>query len=260
MGFKEVYINSLEEYIDTVFYYDGDIVYRGVSNKDYALIPGIGRESRGGWSKKDTIIFESEMLSEFSEKVASMENCSNYTELAVLAQHYGLPTRLLDWTWNPLVALYFSIKGNPDQDAAVYVANIENIPKALPSLDYSSIVYQGGSPMAKRLGELDEFSSLTVSESAYKYFENIQDGFDGVKFIVMKPKAKTQRVIAQDSIFIVHVNPFLSFDENVIEKIIIKKELKKPFTYYLNKLGFHAFSMFPGCDGLCSYLRDKYLF
>ena len=260
MSFKETSIDSLEEYIDIVFSHEGDIIYRGVSDKEYALIPGIGRKLKGGWDREHTIIFESEMLSEFSEKVASIENCNNYTELVVLAQHYGLPTRLLDWTWNPLVSLYFSIKGSPDKDAAVYIANIENITRALASFDYSTIVYQGGSPMAKKLNESEEFSKLTIAESAYKYFESIQDGFNGIKFIAMTPKAKTQRVISQDSIFIIHVNPFIPFDEHILEKIIIKKELKKPFTYLLNKLGFHDFSMFPGCDGLCSYLKNKYLF
>lgn len=232
----------------------------GGSNKEYNLIPGIGRKSRGGWDRKNTIIFESEMLSEFSEKVASIENYNSYTELVILAQHYGLPTRLLDWTENPLVALYFSIKGNIDKDSAVYVANIESIPMAFENFDYSHIVYQAGSQMSEELSQRDEFLELTCAEMACKHYEAIQKSLKNRNFIVMRPKAKTQRVIAQDSIFIIHADPFVPFDEYVVEKIIIKKELKKPFTYYLNKLGFHAFSMFPGCDGLCSYLRDKYLF
>lgn len=261
MNFEEVYVENIKEYIDIVFSCDGDIVYRGVSDTDYPLIPGIGRKLKGAFDKRQRIILESEMLTEFFEKIASIEHCSNYTELAILAQHYGMPTRLLDWTGNPLVALYFSIKSNFTKDSAVYIADIANIPRAYANFDYSTFVYQGGTQAITELVLKDDsFAKLADDERAYTIFEHVQKNFKDNNFIVITPKAKTQRVIAQDSIFIFHADPFIPFDKYIVKKIIIKKEIKYRLMYYLNKLGFHDFSMFPDCDGLCSYLKNKYLF
>jgi hypothetical protein len=48
---------------------------------------------------------------------------SSLVETYLLAQHHGLLTRLLDWTTNPLAALYFAATGEPDHDGAMYVIN-----------------------------------------------------------------------------------------------------------------------------------------
>lgn len=259
MSFEEVCINNLQEYMGIVFSCAGNIVYRGISDKDYQLFPGIGRKLAEGKDKKEIIVFESEMLTEFSEKIVSVENYNNYTDLAILAQHYGMPTRLLDWTGNPLVALYFSIKRNPNKDAAVYMADISSVSKANTNFDYSTFVYQSGSPISNEMiRQIPEFAQLPYNEKIWIFFENIQSRFKNNNFIVINPKAKTQRVIAQDSIFVLHVDPFIPFDKHIVKKVVIDKKLKNDFGRYLNRLGFHDFSMFPDCDGLCSYLKNKY--
>ncbi|GHV67619.1 hypothetical protein AGMMS49928_05030 [Spirochaetia bacterium] len=99
-------------------------IFRGVSNCDYQLIPSIGR------IKKDIYIVEKNLMRKFKESaigyIGRLPN-DEYEWLA-LAQHHGLPTRLLDWTYNPLIALFFAVKNNYENDGRIYIAwNISQI-------------------------------------------------------------------------------------------------------------------------------------
>ncbi len=50
-------------------------------------------------------------------------NSDNNVEIYFAAQHFGMPTRLLDWSWNPLTALFFACFDEPRKDGFVYAMN-----------------------------------------------------------------------------------------------------------------------------------------
>lgn len=87
---------------------DSSWVYRGLGDKDFELMPGIGR---GNYSPAN----ERTLLEVFERRAAEFVDLSNMSrwDRMALAQHHGLPTRLLDWTTNPLVAAYFAVTGRP---------------------------------------------------------------------------------------------------------------------------------------------------
>jgi len=117
-----ILIASITEFIEYVenSYNDDYTLFRG-QPKDKQLLPPIGRESfRPREELADT---ERHMLDEFRAIVVpflSFEPKSELEWLAV-AQHHGMSTRLLDWTTNPLAALWFAIRSAGKEDNAVDV-------------------------------------------------------------------------------------------------------------------------------------------
>lgn len=100
--------------------------YRGQSDESYELKPSICRKN-GNYIK-----YENELISEFKRlKPSEFEHISNDFDLLAKMQHYGLKTRLLDITSNPLIALYFACENQNNKDGEVFlidsIINYESI-------------------------------------------------------------------------------------------------------------------------------------
>ncbi|RTL11012.1 MAG: FRG domain-containing protein [Neisseriaceae bacterium] len=98
---------------------DFSIVFRGHSDKSFMLLPTLFRKDENGkfiYQVGKEHVYINEYIKKFPE-------FSSQPKINVLAdmQHYGLPTRLLDWTTNPLIALYFACSGKDtiDKDGSV---------------------------------------------------------------------------------------------------------------------------------------------
>jgi hypothetical protein len=101
-------------------YLDGNYLFRGVTSVRHTLIPSVGRQ-RDGFSYKLSI--EKALFEQFKREALpflAIRPEGDWEWLA-LAQHYGVPTRLLDWSESPSVSLFFAVWGNDDEDAGLYI-------------------------------------------------------------------------------------------------------------------------------------------
>jgi len=141
-------------------------VFRGVSDKvNHLLIPSIGRTCLSNYTlKKEIQIFE-----QFKLKANIYTKAETDFEWLALAQHHGLPTRLLDWTFNPLVAAFFAVRNNDNLNARVYTV------------------------------ETNDFSFLDINK------ENNPFSISRISFIY--PPIATSRLELQNGIFTIHPLP-----------------------------------------------------
>jgi hypothetical protein len=232
---KNIEIHNFDKYVEKVgsFFKSSKLrLYRGQSC-DKPLLPKIAREMN---SLKNFKVRESELFEEFNYRACQHEkeikNLNKWENISI-AQHYGLPTRLLDWTSNPLTALWFSLSKKQENETDRFVWGV--------ILDNSDI----------------------LKDETIDPFEIDQTFFYRPKFINL-------RISNQLGWFSVHnldnkKSKMQSIEEIerykiIMAKFIIKINDKYDRNEYLKKLdifGINYSTVFPDLDGLCKYLDWK---
>jgi hypothetical protein len=196
--------------------------YRGVSSASkHKLITKVGRNFEH--EQSDLTSLEEFMLSKFQRSaILHLDHRpEDKWEWLSIAQHHGMPTRLLDWTTNPLVAAYFACAKQPDEDGAIYLLSQFN---ELPTID-------------------------TEKETPF----NIKE------VSLFEPVHITKRLASQNGVFTVHPYPTTEWESGSIRILLICKSAKNKIIYSLKKRGIHESSLFPDLDGLARFLGAELL-
>ena len=217
-------IGDIQSYVNLVLENarNGTFVYRGHASKEWSLKPSIGRND------KYDVILEKEVFLRFKQNYYSYttERPHSDMDLLFLGQHYGLPTRLLDFTYNPMIALYFACESELEMDGRVYVKSME------------------------KLLLMDSDSNSTMPHSIDEVL-----AIKGSRFIV--PNYTDARYKNQKALFLLSDKPNKKFTF-VTDSYIIKKESKEQILRDLANLGYDRTLVYPLLDSLCADIKKEH--
>ena len=226
-----------------------DFVYRGESDERNVLTTSLIR--LGG----DYATLEQHLLRSFRKYAPQgvLTTQSTWSWLA-LAKHHSLPTRLLDWSYSPYVALHFvtASADRYDRDGAVWMVDYVRAGERLPRKLRGEVEEDGGNAFS-----VDQLDRLAPT---LRDFDRLGDDF--VAFF--EPPALDERIVNQYGLFSLMPDPTARLDTwleqhpDLVRRVVIPAELKWEVRDKLDQANVTERVLFPGLDGLTAWLKRYY--
>ena len=258
-------ITSFQDYIDQVDTATPGALtslwFRGVGNATYKLAPSIHRHA--DVTNIDNLFdMENKLLTRYKERSVPYlaSQVRDQWELLFLMQHYSVPTRLLDWTENPLIALFFALSsakrnatGVYDKDAAVWLLSAAKWNQT----DFSHQSYKGGA-----LSPSDTMVNHSYAiGSDPRYINELPVAILGIH--------NSPRIVAQRGCFTlfgksllpmeeIFSAPNTNFPKETLRKIIIPASLIGILLEKLVWMGISDSVIYPDLEGLAKETKRQF--
>ena len=229
----EVIANLREEY-------EGPLWYRGHGDASWKLVPGYYRSNMN--------VSEHSLLIKFRQSATMLvdRQPADSFDWLFLMQHYGVPTRLLDWTESPLVALYFCVNSEPDKEGAIWILKP-------PELNEIANIRAKNEDGFIPSFQDDELESYTI--------ESLRTN-DRVRLSPLATIASRNnpRIQAQLGAFTIHHHEQDPIEDlgnrEHAQRILVSADAKTALKKELEILGFTRFQMFPELASVGYLIRE----
>ncbi len=238
-----------DAYMPTLNRFRSNYAYRGLEDANFTLSTTLMRAGQ--------VHLEKHMLRNFI-KYSTIEGDNNSIwKWLTLGQHHGLPTRLLDWTYSPLVALHFATATfeHFDSDSLIWAINYKQTLDQLPTGKLKQTYIKEGSHI---------FTIDMLNQSGLQGLEGLEQLSKEPFCMFFEPPSINGRIVNQYALFSVMSNPSQTIDSWIEKKqidrfrILIPKSLKWEIRDKLDQSNINERVLFPGLDGLASWLKRQY--
>ncbi|MFC2086654.1 FRG domain-containing protein [Bacteroidota bacterium] len=246
---KELYANSWTQEIQR---FRSNFAFRGLSDKNYDLKTSLLRLGVANYK------LEYHIIRNFKKYAPGIPGKSSFTiwNWLVIAQHHRLPTRLLDWTFSPFIALHFATSNleKYTMDGAIWCVDFVKLHTLLPA------------PLREVLDEEGAYG-FTV-EMLSRFMPDTLNEFDRLSnedfALFFNPPSINDRIVNQFALHSVVSNSGTKLDEILMKhpylykRVIIPTTLKWEIRDKLDQANINERILFPGLEGLCKWLKRHY--
>ncbi len=235
--------------------YRSPYAYRGVYNAHFGLETSLQRLGRIPSKVEGTMIRNFKKYSPINTLIDDYNNLWNWISLG---QHHGLPTRLIDWTHSPNVALHFLTEdmSTYHMDGAIWMVNYVALREYLPEELKTPILSK----------DMFYFSSMELKQNIGNTLEELYDFSSRNKntMIFFEPPSLDDRIINQFALFSFMLDPdsspleWLKIHPQYLKKVIIPAELKWEIRDKLDQANITERIIYPGLEGISRWLKRWY--
>lgn len=253
---REVVIDSVGQLMDVVEHFGG--VFRGLPDRSYALTTTLDRFHHG----QAGVNFERRLFVEFKQRARPYLRLppDNDWEYLVVAQHYGLPTRLLDWTDSPLVAAHFATtatrREEDDADGVIW------------HLDWRELHHRFGFPDAPfTIDTMQERFCANGERPVWSVFYPEEHGEQPTEdfVLLLEPPGIDERMVTQQATFTLGSALEHPLDAlldkkgvpGVLTRFIIPRDAKPRIRQALDRCQVNERLLLPGMDGIARAIRRE---
>jgi hypothetical protein len=246
--FNKYRINE-EQYLSRIW-------FRGIGKIYDQQLPGV---YRGDFSKRledfnigrpieeKRLNLERELLKEFRTSGAMLLRDSNEIDIYLIAQHYGMPTRLLDWTTNPLAALFFAVECESKHDEHGEII-LMDASKTLPEVEEGA---DGNIKLYDVATTRHPYVKDAIGESFWRKPTIRRDPI----IIPIRPNHQPGRIGQQSSCFTLHMHNAGPITNKTLEKIKVNAASKKNILKELNRMNINQFTIYQDLDHLSKDIK-----
>ncbi len=247
----KLYANSWDPAIGR---FRASLVYRGICDSAADLSTSLARSAR---AYPDVARLESHILRNFRKYAhASVTEEDSIWNWLALAQHHGLQTRLLDWTYSPLVAMHFVTEdmSTYDRDGAIWCMNHRDSNRLLPGRLREQLEIAGA----------DVFTA-DMLDSACRTLEELDSMSPDPFVIFLEPPSLDARIVNQFALFSMmstatcSLADWLTRHGGIARRIIVPRSIKWEIRDKLDQAGVTERVLYPGLDGIARWLSRYYM-